>query len=111
MSLTVRISDQAKVNFLEIWEYISVDNEVAADKVLGQIWDKIEFVANSPGSGRKRDDLRAGLRSYPAGRYLVFYLVSNTHILISRVVHGNRDLIAIFETENYDTFRMSDDAE
>jgi toxin ParE1/3/4 len=108
LALIIRLSDQAKVNLLEIREYIRRDNPDAAVEVVRGIWNKIEFLAASPNAGRGRDDLRKGLRSYPAGRYLIFYSMTGTHVLISRVIHGNRDLAAIFETENYDTFRMSE---
>jgi len=110
MPLTVRLSDQARVNILEIWVYIAEnDNAVAARMAATKIIDKFGFLAENPNAGRFRRDLRAGIRSYPVGQYLIFYYLLEELVVISRVVHGARDLNALFESEPFDTFRMTED--
>ena len=112
MPLKVRLSDQARVNILEIWVYIAEnDNTVAARMAASKIIDKFGFLAQNPNVGRTRQDLRASVRSYPVGQYLIFYYVLKEVLVISRVVHGARDLEALFESEPFDTFRMTDDGE
>ncbi len=49
-----------------------------------------------PYLGRQRDELRAGMRSFPLGNYLVFYRVQEDAVLILRVLHGRRDIDALF---------------
>ena len=52
-----------------------------------------------PESGTKRDQLRSGLRSFPVGSYMVFYLVIEKGIEIVRVLHGRRDIEKILSDE------------
>ena len=41
-----------------------------------------------------RDDLRPGIRAFPVGDYLILY--RGADVAIVRVVHGSRDLAALF---------------
>jgi toxin ParE1/3/4 len=45
--------------------------------------------------GRKRDELISGLRSFPVGRYLIFYSTLPDGIEAVRVLHSARDLDAL----------------
>ncbi len=45
-----------------------------------------------PYAGRKRDELRSGYRSFPVGKYLVFYRVQEPGVRIMHMIHGSRDL-------------------
>jgi len=49
--------------------------------------------------GRARDELASGVRSFPFGRYVVFYAPLDDGIDIVRVLHGSRDIDAIFNPE------------
>jgi plasmid stabilization system protein ParE len=40
---------------------------------------------------QSRDDLACGLRFYPVGNHLVFYIVRDAWITVVRVLHGARD--------------------
>ena len=42
--------------------------------------------------GRRRDDLRPGLRSFPVGAYVAFYQIVGDVVEIVRVFHGRRDI-------------------
>jgi len=109
MPLDITLSDQARVNLLEIHAYISRDDHDAAKRVVRKIWDTIVFLSENPVAGRSREDLSPDLRSYPVGNYLVLFRIDRTEIKVSRVVHGARDLDALFESDSIDTFRMSED--
>jgi len=50
--------------------------------------------------GRLRDELADGLRSFPVGRYVIFYRPIPKGIEIVRVLHGARDLDAIFRSDD-----------
>jgi toxin ParE1/3/4 len=42
---------------------------------------------------RKRDeDLRAGLRSFPVGEYVILYRIQGEDIFILHVMHGGRNM-------------------
>jgi toxin ParE1/3/4 len=48
-------------------------------------------------AGRAREERLPGLRSFPAGRYLIFYTPTDGGITLDRVLHGARDVEAIFK--------------
>jgi toxin ParE1/3/4 len=80
----------------EIWWYIAQDSPANADQLLDQIQEKSLLIANFPNMGENRDELLRGLRSFPVGRYLVFYFPLPDGIDIVRVFHGSRDLESLF---------------
>jgi toxin ParE1/3/4 len=45
-----------------------------------------------PASGRLRDELRPGVRSFPVGSYVVFYRAVAGTIEVLRVLHESRDI-------------------
>jgi toxin ParE1/3/4 len=50
--------------------------------------------------GRARDELAPGIRSFPFGRYLIFYLPISGGIDIVRFLHGARDVDRVFGENN-----------
>jgi toxin ParE1/3/4 len=56
--------------------------------------------ANQPGIGRPRDDLKPGLRSFVVKSYVVFCRVVDGTVEVVRVLHGSRDIEAIFRDED-----------
>lgn len=42
--------------------------------------------------GRARDEISPGLRSFPAGSHVIYYRVSDTELIVTRIVHGSRDV-------------------
>ncbi len=56
------------------------------------------MLAGFPHAGRSRDgDFGSGCRSVAVGEYVIVYCVENVDVLILRVVHGRRDLDALFD--------------
>jgi toxin ParE1/3/4 len=49
--------------------------------------------------GRRRDELRKGLRSFPHGRYVIFYRIGEPGVQIVRVLEGERDLPPLLEND------------
>jgi len=58
---------------LEIWDYIADDNPAAADRCVDQLGAQFRLLATQPMMGRARNELAADMRSFPVGRYVVFY--------------------------------------
>jgi toxin ParE1/3/4 len=77
-----------------IWDYIAVDNPEAAERCLRQIDAQFGKLARFPLMGRVRSDLSVGLRSFPVGSYIVFYLPisDRSGVYIVRVIEGHRDI-------------------
>lgn len=93
----IRVSSVAVADMDEIWLYIARDNVDAADKLIYTIVSRFSRLAAKPDFGRPREELSAGLRSLPVGRYVVFYRPIQSGVEIVRVLHGARDLPPLFE--------------
>ena len=89
----------AETDVLEIWDYIADDSLAAADRWLDRLDEKFRLLATQPMMGRARDELAPGVRSFPIGRYVVFYVPLDDGIDVVRVLHGVRDIDAVFNPE------------
>jgi toxin ParE1/3/4 len=97
----VEISPAAHHDLADIWEYISRDNEDAATSLLQLIYRQCVALAAMPGLGKTRDsELGKGLRSYPVGRYVIYFRMCDTKLELVRVIHGARDLTEVFEPDS-----------
>ena len=57
---------------------------------------KYRFLADNPHAGRERTELRAGVRSFPAHGYVILYRIQGQTVEIVNVLHGSRDIDAMF---------------
>jgi toxin ParE1/3/4 len=64
---------QAEEDLIDIWTYIARDNPAAADRHLDVLDEKSQALAHNPQIGKARDDVAAGVRHFPVGRYLILY--------------------------------------
>jgi toxin ParE1/3/4 len=92
----VRRSRLAESDLLDIWTYIARDSPAAADRFLDLIAEKLQTLAESPEIGRRREELAARLRSFPVGRYVIFYRPSEHGIEVARVLSAYRDIDTLF---------------
>jgi toxin ParE1/3/4 len=90
----------ARSDLAEIWDYIADDNETRADAFVDLIDQKLQALASHPDMGRSRDELEEGLRSFPVGRYVIFYRVIPEGVEIARVLHGSRDIDTVFNPDD-----------
>ena len=89
----------AEADILEIWDYIADDSLAAADRWVDRLDEQFRMLAAQPMMGRAREELAPGVRSFPFGRYVVFYMPLNDGIDVVRVLHGARDIDAVFNPE------------
>ena len=89
----------AEADVLEIWDYIAADGIAAADRWVDRLDKQFRVLAMQPMMGRARDELAPGVRSFPFGRYVVFYLPLDGGIDVVRVLHGARDIDAAFNPD------------
>jgi toxin ParE1/3/4 len=87
---------QAEADLIEIWTYAAQDSLIRADKLLDEIAEKSQTLAQSPLIGKARDELGPKIRSFPIGNYVLFYQPIEDGIEIIRVLHGARDIEALF---------------
>ena len=95
--LAVVWSPEAEEDLIEIWGYLADRaSPQIADTQLTAIEAACAKLEHWPYSGRQRDALLPGLRSVLASPYVIFYRVRDGAVEIVRVLHGRRDLDAIF---------------
>jgi toxin ParE1/3/4 len=82
------------------WYYVTKESgsiEIA-DRVVDSLTERFFLLARYPHIGRRRDeDLRPGLRSFPAGEYVIIYRVEDEDVLILHVIRASRDIEALFQ--------------
>ncbi len=81
----------------DVASYIAADNPQRAISFALEIRDRCRTLIVAPESGRARNDIKRGLRSIPFGRYVIFYTLRANEIRVERVLHGARDLRALFD--------------
>jgi toxin ParE1/3/4 len=96
--MAYRVAPEAAADLDDIWEFVASRSSSleTADRLIDTVIERFLLLARFPGIGRRRDDLRSGLRSLPVGQYLVFYRLEGDDVLILRVLHGARDVEALF---------------
>jgi toxin ParE1/3/4 len=95
-----RLAPEAEAELDDLWIRIARDSgsiEIAT-RVVEKIADHFWLLARYPYLGRARDeDLRPGLRSFPAGDHVIIYRVAEDGIvLILHVLPGSRDIASLF---------------
>jgi toxin ParE1/3/4 len=87
----------AKEDLQAINQYIAQDNPAAARQLMSQIRAQCKTLADFPEMGRLWEELDPPLRSFPVGRYLIFYRsVAPSGVEVIAVVSGYRDIEALF---------------
>ena len=94
---TVQKLPKAYEDLLEIWDFIAADNIAAADAWIDKLDAHFLLLASHPLMGRARDELAKNLRSFPFGRYVIFYLPDTNGITVVRVIHSARDIDAAMD--------------
>jgi len=95
----VTLRPQAFEDLTEIFAYIYQGSPQHAESFAELVRTNLERLAKRPRLGRSRPELMPDVRSFAAGRYLIFYLPRTRGIEVVRVLHGSRDIASIFEDE------------
>jgi len=95
--MTHRLAPEAESDLDDIWYYAATESgDVGiADRLIDAITARFVLLATHPHAGRRRDEdlRRPGLRSFPVGRYLVFYRVTAANnVFVLRVLSAARDI-------------------
>jgi toxin ParE1/3/4 len=103
VSRSARRAPLARRDIVEAAQFIARDSVDAAMRFFDAVDDAIKKLAEMPGMGRLREfdapEFR-DVRSWPIKgfeSYLVFYRPTPRGIEVMRVLHGARDIDAIFE--------------
>ncbi len=87
------LSAKADQDIDEIFEY--TEKEFGFDqavKYVSEFESAFQLITEFPESGKKRNEIKKGLRSFPISSHIIFYRIFKNKIRIVRVLHGIRDL-------------------
>jgi toxin ParE1/3/4 len=93
------VSPEARSDLVEIWRYLGARSSRAIARVMQEIRARFQMLVDFPESGIRREELRAGLRSFPVENYVIFYFIIDGGVEIVRVLHGRREIEAIFSVD------------
>ncbi len=88
----VNRSDQAELDLIDILVHLGRHSPAVANRFADEVERKCQLLAQFPGMGTARDDLRPGLRAFAVGSYVIFYQTADDGIRILRILHGARNL-------------------
>jgi len=94
-----RIATAAERDLDDIWYYVATESSSieTANRLIDTLSDRFLLLAGFPYLGRSReDDLGVEYRSFAVEEYLIIYAIEAEDVLILRVVHGRRDIAALF---------------
>jgi len=94
-----RLAPRAELDLDDIWLHVARESGSIdiANRLIDAITDRFLTLGRFPFMGRSRDeDFGPGRRSLAVGEYVIVYCVENEDAFILRVVHGRRQLEAVF---------------
>jgi toxin ParE1/3/4 len=94
--MRLRFRPEARRDLRDIGDDIARDDREAARRFVRLLREKCALLAQNPRIGRERPELRPGLQSFPVQSYVILYHVLDQTVEIVNVVHGSRDIDAMF---------------
>ena len=94
-----RLAREAEAELDQIWRYVAEQSgslEIA-DRLIDLFTERFFILSRFPLAGKLRPELSHGLRSFPVGEYVIFYRAEEDHVRVLHVMHGRRDISAIFK--------------
>jgi toxin ParE1/3/4 len=87
-----RVSRPAQKDLEEIFAYWAERvSEAVADRVVDAIIDRFRLVGEFPDTGKPVDEIAAGVKCFPAGKYLIYYRRARQVTDILHIFHSARD--------------------
>lgn len=83
-----------------IADYIGADNPTRALSFIRELRTLCGQLAQHPLAYRLRPELGEGIRSCAYGRYMIFFEIAADGVVIVRILHGARDLPAVFDHDD-----------
>lgn len=99
--MRLRISESADRDLEKIYTYWAgrVSNAIA-NRVIHDIVDRFRLLGEFPVAGKSADHLAAGVRCFPAGKYLIYYRTRQGFTDILHIFHGAREQRRAFRTRS-----------
>jgi len=92
-----RVSTDAEQDLAEIFLYWAKRAGLrVADRLIDSITERFWLLGEHPDAGVSAEDVAAGVKCFPAGKYLIYYRRTRRGIDILHVFHGARDQAQAF---------------
>jgi toxin ParE1/3/4 len=93
-----RLSLAADKDLEDIFDYTSDEfSSNQAVKYLSELESLFQEFCRNPEIGKRRNEIKLDLRSFPYQSHIVFYRILPDFIRIVRVLHGSRDIPRFFD--------------
>ncbi len=87
------LSESAQQDILSIRDYTMAQwGKAQASKYIALLQKRLEWLANNPALGKKRDDVKEGYISFPEGRHNIFYHCAEGGIEVLGIIHQSEDI-------------------
>ena len=90
----------AEQDLESIADYIAADNPRRAVSFIQELRQQCQRIALNPPGYRMRPELGEGIQSCPHGHYVIFFEASADAVTVVRILHGARDLPALFRPDD-----------
>lgn len=92
----MRLTHRAEDDLTGIWAYVAAErSEDAATRLSADLEKTCSKLLDFPNAGASRETLAAGLRVTFYRNCAIYYRSTTTDLLLIRVLHGARDVVAI----------------
>jgi len=87
-----KLTEASKKDLREISAYAKKTWGKEQEKVYREtIRAALRIIARLPEIGQKREELTEGLRSFPVGNHIAYYVEKNNQIIVVRILHPAMD--------------------
>ena len=91
--LRLEIREAAYQDLEDIWTYtLETWSLRQADKYYNDIIEAIEILCANPKSGKSAEHLRKGYRFFKVNSHLIFYIATDFHLDVIRILHSQMDI-------------------
>jgi toxin ParE1/3/4 len=98
MKKWVQFAPAALQDLRDIWRGLAEYGTLTlADAKMAMLQNKLMLLSQFPESGRRREELAIGMRSFPAVEFVIFYRVFDDYIQVVKILNGRRDIESIFK--------------
>ncbi len=95
MTKSYRIRQLAENDLEQIWLYSFHEWGLEqADRYIRLMIGRFSWLAENPQLGKRRDDVKSGYYSFPEGRHVIFYTITESGIDIIGIPHQRMDIIS-----------------
>ena len=93
----IKYTANAEADIDEIFDFLLNEGQEYAKKILGEIASKLTLLEKNSYLGKPQDSTLLNLRSFPAKKYIIFYMPIENGIDVFRILHSSRDIDGLFD--------------